>query len=117
MPGLPWPRAEAQADGTSRTAWILTFASDVDDARLTALRDNLRHQDPTLRYEVVRTGRDELRLEFTWQAYDAEALSRSALAIALAEEVVGSIASIGGRPRQEWPIGRPPGSTGGGRAV
>jgi hypothetical protein len=90
-----------------KTVWRLQFARDIEELDLRLLAERLRLQDPSLDFSVRAIAASTVHLEFSWHAYDAEELSRSAVAIGLIEDIVADITSIEGIPRSEWPVGAP----------
>jgi hypothetical protein len=62
-------------------------------------------QDPSLQVRVTLEHGDRMVIMFIWgETYDADALSRSSVALQLIAQVVGRSAQLLGQPATDWPF-------------
>ena len=87
---LPWPQPRSTVEGVSVTRWVMDFDRLLvgTDAEVVAAR--LPMQDPSLQVNVTLEHGDRIVITVTWREnYDADALSRSSVALQLITQVVG----------------------------
>ena len=104
-PLLPWPRAIPGSDGAYATSWVLAYEHELlrEDAETTVQRAHMH--DPGLRMEAAVEDSDRIVVTFTSdEAYDADSLSRSVVALQLVARVIGKPASVLGCPVADWPF-------------
>src|SRR2546423_1462045 len=99
---LPWPHPQ-NTGGEEVTEWALEIAQEVGASDLELVKDRLCLADPALAVRATKGGARVLVLAFHWQAYDGEALSRSAQALQLVSQVL-DLVSVQGVDKHEWPF-------------